>query len=43
MDDVTESITNDKIKQAKCLKMKRDGVITDSLSLVLTFDKKKNS
>lgn len=40
-DAVKENITNAKITDVKRLKTKRDGVVTDSLSMVLTFDEIK--
>lgn len=42
VDDLTEeliaNIRNVKVKEAKRLKMKRDGVLHDSLSVLLMFD-----
>ena len=39
--DVVEGIRNVKVKEAKRLKTKREGVLTDSLSILLTFDEAK--
>lgn len=38
VDVIKESITNVKVREARRLKTKRDGALTDSLSIVLTFD-----
>lgn len=38
VEDLLASIRNVKVKEAKRLKMKRDGVLSDSLSVLLTFD-----
>lgn len=38
MEELVASIRNVKVKEAKRLKMKRDGVLKDSLSVLLTFD-----
>lgn len=39
--DVVGGIKNVKVKEAKRLKTKREGVLTDSLSILLTFDEAK--
>lgn len=41
VEELVKNITNVKIKEAKRLKMKRDGVLSDSLSVLLTFDEVK--
>lgn len=41
VDDVKGSINNAKVKEAKRLKTRRDCVITDSLSIVITFEEDK--
>jgi len=41
IEELIGNIKNVKIKEAKYLKMKRDGVLSDSLSILLTFDENR--